>query len=133
MHTRILNFWNIKIGEHSIINQHVVLDCRQYKIIIDDHVDIGPYTRIWTLSHDPHDELHSVKGGDVYIKHHVWIASGVTVMPAITIYEGAVAAAGAIVTKNVEALQIVAGIPAKKIGERKNTLSYKIEYTPIFE
>lgn len=133
MHTRILNFWNVEIGKYSIINQHVLLDCRRYKVIIEDNVDIGPYTKIWTLSHNPHDEQHAVKGGDVRIKHHVWIASGVSVMPALTISEGAVVAACSVVTKDVAPLQIVAGIPAKKIGERTNSLSYQINYTPIFE
>jgi putative colanic acid biosynthesis acetyltransferase WcaF len=133
MHTRILNFWNVKIGDHSIINQYVVLDCRRYAIVIDNNVDVGPYTRIWTLAHDPNDEGHGVKGKEVVIKHHVWIASGVTVMPGVTIHEGAVAAANAVVTKDVPVLEIVAGIPAKKIGMRSNSLSYQINYTPIFE
>lgn len=133
MHTRILNFWNVQIGAHTIINQHVVLDCRRYAIIIEDNVDIGPYTHIWTLAHDPNDESHAVKGGVVYIKHHVWIASRVTILPEVTIHQGAVIAAASVVTKDVEAMQIVGGVPAQKIGERSNTLSYKIQYSPIFE
>ncbi|MGN6646326.1 MAG: acyltransferase [Cytophaga sp.] len=133
MHTRILNFWNIKIGAHSIINQYVVLDCRRYSIVIENNVDIGPYTRIWTLAHDPNDDEHGVKGKEVLIRHHAWIASGVTVMPGVTINEGAVAAAGAVVTRDVQALEIVAGTPAKRIAMRNNSLSYKINYTPIFE
>lgn len=133
MHTRMLNFWNIQIGENTIINQHVVLDCRRYAIIIEDNVDVGPYTHIWTLGHDPNHEQHAVKGGVVYIKHHVWIASRATILPEVTIHEGAVIAAGSVVAHDVEAMQIVGGVPAKKIGDRSNTLSYNIHYSPIFE
>ena len=133
MHTRIMNFWNVRIGDNAILNQYVVLDCRRYAVVIADNVDIGPYTRIWTLAHDPNDEEHGVKGAEVHIGHHVWIASGVTIMPGLIIQEGAVIAAGAVVTKDVGALQIVGGVPATVIGIRKNSLSYRIQYNPIFE
>lgn len=133
MHTRILNFWNLKLGAHSIINQHVVLDCRKYAIIIHEHVDIGPYTKIWTLAHDPHNDDHATIGGDVTIEHHAWIASNVTILPSVCIEAGAVVATGAVVTKSVSSKNIVAGIPAVKIGERKNALAYSIRYNPIFE
>lgn len=133
MHTRILNFWNVKIGAHAIINQYVLLDCRKYNVIIEDNVDIGPYTKIWTLSHDPHSSSHETKGGDVHIQHHVWIASGVTILPNLLIEAGAVVSTGSVVTKNVKTLQIVAGVPAKQIGIRDNELSYRIQYNPIFE
>lgn len=133
MHTRILNFWNLKVGASSIINQHVVLDCRKYAVIIHEQVDIGPYTKIWTLSHDPHHADHATTGGDVIIQHHAWIASSVTILPDVCIEAGAVVAAGAVVTKSVPAKHIVGGIPAVKIGERNNALNYSINYNPIFE
>lgn len=133
MHTRILNFWNLKLGAHSIINQHVLLDCRKHSIIIKEHVDIGPYTKIWTLSHDPHHDLHAVIGGDVIIEHHSWIASSVIILPKVCIEAGAVVAAGSVVTKSVASKTIVGGIPAVKIGDRKNALTYSICYNPIFE
>jgi putative colanic acid biosynthesis acetyltransferase WcaF len=133
MHVRIMNFWNVRIGNNSIINQYVSLDCRRYSVFIEDNVDIGPYTKIWTLSHDPHDNQHHLKGGDVRIKHHAWIASGVVVLPNLCIAEGAVVAAGSVVTKDVEAKTIVAGVPAIPVGLRTNDLSYTISYNPIFE
>lgn len=49
----------------------------------------------------------------------------VTVLPKTKIYEGAVVAAGAVVTKNCEAYTIYGGIPAKKIGERSKKLFYE--------
>lgn len=55
----------------------------------------------------------------------VWISSRVTVLPKTKIYEGAVVAAGAVVTKNCEAYTIYGGIPAKKIGERSKKLFYE--------
>ncbi len=133
MHSRILNFWKIRIGERAVINQHCLLDCRKYKIAIEDDVDIGPFTRIWTLGHLPDSHSHELYGGDVLIQHHVWIASGVTILPNIIIGKGAVIAASSVVTKNVEDLQIVGGNPAKFIRMRKNELEYKLNYAPLME
>ena len=52
------------------------------------------------------------------IGNDVWIASGATVLRGVIVGDGAVIGAGAVVTKNVEPYSIVAGVPAKKIGQR---------------
>lgn len=48
----------------------------------------------------------------------VWIGSAAVIMQGVTIGHGAIVAAGAVVTKDVEPYQIVAGVPAKPIGSR---------------
>jgi maltose O-acetyltransferase len=133
LHVKILNFWEVEIGPRSVINQYCLLDCRLFKIFIKNDVDIGPYTRIWTLGHDPDNENHSVKGGNVIIEDHVWIASGVTLLPDITIGRGAVLASGSVVTKSTESLGIYGGNPARKIKDRNNSLDYSLNFTPIFQ
>ena len=50
------------------------------------------------------------------IEDYVWLASRVTVLPGVHNGRGAVVASGAVVTKDVPPLAIVAGIPAKIIG-----------------
>jgi serine acetyltransferase len=45
-------------------------------------------------------------------------ANRANILPSVTIAEGAVVDAGAVVTKNVDPFEIVAGNPARKIGER---------------
>jgi len=53
-----------------------------------------------------------------YIKDDVWIGARVVVKTGITIGQGSIIAAGAIVVKDVDPYSIMAGVPAKKIGER---------------
>lgn len=54
----------------------------------------------------------------VAIGNDVWIGHGVTIMPGVTIGDGAAIGSGAVVTKDVEAYMIVAGIPAKPLRRR---------------
>lgn len=133
MHSRFLNFWKLRIGARTVINQFCLLDCRKYAVVLEEDVDIGPYTKIWTLGHQPDSPAHELYGGNVEIRHHAWIASGVTILPKIIIGKGAVVSASSVVTKNVEELHIVGGNPAEFIRMRKNELKYSLTYSPLLE
>ena len=132
MHVHLMSPRGIHLGERSAINAHCILDGRDYPIRIAEDVDIGTHTHIWTLQHDPHDDAHGTTGGPVVIEDHVWIASRVTILPGVTIGRGAVVAAGAVVTKDVPEKTIVAGVPARVIGQRNNTLNYRLDFRPRF-
>ena len=66
------------------------------------------------------------------IEDYVWVATRATVLPGVTIGEGAVVAAGAVVTKDVEPYTIVGGVPARSIGVRNRALSYTQNFQPWF-
>jgi maltose O-acetyltransferase len=124
---------NIVIGDHCFINKGVLLDGRGGKLTIGNNVDIAQEANIWTLSHDPHNDQHSVWGADVTIEDYAWIAARATILPGVTIGRGAVVATGSVVTKDVPAMTIVAGIPAKAIGQRKNNPQYTLNWQPWFK
>jgi putative colanic acid biosynthesis acetyltransferase WcaF len=133
MHTRILGLWNVEIGDRVVINQYCLLDGRRHKVIIKHDTDIGPYTRIWTSGHKPDSDTHELYGGDVIILDHVWIASGVTILPDVTIGRGAVVGAASLVHKSVDEFHIVAGNPIHFIRRRNNALEYRLTFNPYFE
>ena len=62
----------------------------------------------------------------------VWIAEGARVLAGVTIGEGAVVAAGAVVTKDVDPYTIVGGVPATYIRDRARDLSYTLDYRTNF-
>jgi acetyltransferase-like isoleucine patch superfamily enzyme len=51
----------------------------------------------------------------IHIGNGVWLGSNVTVLPGVSIGDGAVVAAGAVVTRDVDEMTVVGGVPAKLI------------------
>lgn len=57
------------------------------------------------------------------IADDVWVGYGSTIMQGVTIHNGAIVAAGSVVTKDVEAYSIYAGNPARKIADRFDSVT----------
>ncbi len=126
MGARFYNPLNITLGEDTIIGENAVLDGRA-KLTIGDHVDIATGVMIYNSQHDiESNDFHAISE-QVVIDDYVFIGPRAIILPGIKIGKGAVVAAGAVVTKDVGPFEIVGGVPAKVIGERKNKeLHYKL-------
>lgn len=106
---------NIHLGKKVFINSGCCFQ-DQGGISIGDNVLIGHQCVLATINHD----LDPERRGDmemkrIVIERNVWIGSHATILPGVTIGEGSVVAAGAVVTKDVLPFTIVAGIPARPI------------------
>jgi maltose O-acetyltransferase len=121
----------LTIGSDSIVNSGCVLDSRG-RLAIGNSVNIAGYVQIWTADHDPDDPWHRSRTAPVTIADHAWLASRATILPGVSIGEGAVVAAGSLVTRPVPPYAIVAGVPARKVRERARDLRYKIRWRPPF-
>lgn len=130
MGCRFLNGRKVRLGDRNVINFGCLLDGRKHSIVTGQDVSIGPEATILTLGHDPQSATFEDAGGDVVIGDRVWIGYRAVVLPGVTIGEGAVVAAGAVVSRDVEPYTIVAGVPAKKIGDRNRDLTYQLDYDP---
>ncbi len=119
------------IGENSVINQRCRLDARGY-ITIGKNVSISPEVHIITADHDISTDDIGGRNRPVKIEDFVFIGSRATILPGVTIGEGAVVAAGAVVTKSVGPRELVAGIPARKIGMRTSAFNYNTKVVRHF-
>jgi acetyltransferase-like isoleucine patch superfamily enzyme len=117
----------VSIGNHSIINRDVLLDGRM-GLQIGDNVSVSEGTAIITLEHDPLSPTFETRGAAVRISDRVFVGARAILLPGVAIGEGAVVAAGAVVTRDVEPFAIVAGVPARSIGERRQDLTYTLDY-----
>ena len=125
-HARFYDPRNIEIGEDTIIGEGVVLDGRG-KLVIGNHVDIASEVMIYNCQHDVHSEDFAPMCSVVTIGDYVFIGPRVIIQPGAKIGKGAIVAAGAVVTKDVDELTIVGGVPAKTIGQRKvKDLHYRL-------
>lgn len=111
----------IRIGRYTYINRGTMLDAHK-KIWIGERVMVGPDCYITDSDHGM-KAGQSVKEqpmtlGEVIIENEAWIGAHVTILKNVRIGQGAIVAAGAVVTKDVGPNEKVAGVPAQLIGKR---------------
>ena len=106
---------NIRLGKGVFINAGCQFQ-DQGGITIGDDTLIGPKTVIATLNHDMRpDKRANMHPTHVQNGSRVWIGASCTILPGVTIGDGAVVAAGAVVTKDVASNTVVGGVPARFI------------------
>lgn len=105
----------ISLGKNVFIN-HACSFLDMGGITIEDDVLIGPKVNLITENHplDPGDR-RALMTKPITVKRNAWIGAGATILPGVTIGENSVVAAGAVVSKDVQANTVVGGIPAKFI------------------
>ena len=111
------NLRQLVIGEGSSIGHRCVLDARK-GLTIGRCVTLGTEVMIWTLQHDYNDVHFKAVGEPVSIGSWAWLGSRAILLPGVSIGEGAVVAAGAVVTKDVSPYDVVAGVPARVVSKR---------------
>lgn len=112
----VYNPENIEIGHDCVLNEHVMLNGGT-SIIIGDYVHISPFCIINTGALDYKkkmaERVHSYK--PVVIASGVWLGSNAIINPGVTIGENSVIGAGAVVTADIPANSLAAGVPARVI------------------
>jgi len=118
------------IGYGSCVGHRATLDARG-GLTIGSYVNISTEVMIWTAEHawnepDFPGVFQSVKIGD-----NVWLGPRCIILPGVTLGDGVVVAAGAVVTKDVLPYTLVGGVPARRIADRTRILNYNPASEPI--
>ena len=109
----------IGIGRHVFIGLDTYLDC-QFPELIEIEDDVTISFRVTVIVHDDARRLTHVEAGagngtvaPVRLRRGCYLGAGCMLLPGVTVGERAVVAAGAVVTRDVPADTIVAGVPAR--------------------
>jgi acetyltransferase-like isoleucine patch superfamily enzyme len=121
---RFFGIERITIGKKVSINCNTMIDACGGGIRIGNNVLIGPNCVIRAADHIFSDVAIPINkqghlGGDVIIEDDCWLGANVVVLKKVSIGKGCVVGAGSVVTKNIPAYNVVAGVPARVIGHRK--------------
>lgn len=112
----------ISIGDHSMLGADSIIGS-EAEVIIGNDVLMGPRVLIYTSNHGTDlgspMRLQPSKAAPVQIGNDVWIGARCIILPGVTIHDGAVVAAGAVVTHDIPPNAIAGGVPAKIIGHRR--------------
>ena len=131
----IRNHNKLIIEKGAIIGDKCILDARN-GIEIQKNACLATGVQIWSEQHAHRDSWFRCISDESYkviIGKRAWIGPRSIILHSVKIGEGAVVAAGSVVTKDIPPFTIVGGIPAKEIGKRNDKLYYGFngDYSPF--
>lgn len=120
---KFVNPQKITVGNEVLINHNTELEATDGEIVIGNFVLFGMHTKVINSNHIFTDwkkpiALQGKSQAKIVIEDDVWVGINAIILPNVTIGRGAVIAAGAVVTKDVEPFAVVGGVPAKIIKYR---------------
>ena len=112
-----------RIGDHVWIGPQSYFDARD--LVIEEYVGVGPGARVLGSTHTGIPVDVPIVQTDLTIKPVVieaWadVGTSATILPGITVGRGSLIGAGAVVTHDVPPFAVVAGVPARIIGDRRD-------------
>ena len=121
-HTHIQGSGILRFGKNSFCGSYCVFGVNE-SVIIGKNVQIADAVSIRDTDHGFSDLTKSIAEQEIltspiHIDDDVWVGHGVVILRGVNIGKGAIVAAGAVVTRDVPAFSIVAGVPARVIGSR---------------
>ncbi len=109
--------WHLRVGDHTWIGENVWID-NLTTVQLGSNVCLSQAAYLCTGNHDWTDPHFGLRVAPISVHDGAWVGARSTVLPGVTLHEGAIAAAASVVTRSVPAWQIVAGNPAVFLRDR---------------
>lgn len=112
----------LELGDEVVINNGTIISAQE-RVVLGEGCAIGFH--VLMMDSDQHAVVpgERAKSAPIVLGKHVWVGSKAIVLRGVTIGDHAVVAAGAVVTKDVPAHAVVAGVPAKVVRMLEPTVS----------
>ena len=115
---RIWAPWNLVCDEFSSIADEAVV-YNAATVHLKSHAVVSQQAYVCTASHDFDDPQFPMTVRPISIGRYAWICARACVLPGVNVGDGAVLALGAVATRDLGEWGVFAGVPAKRIGERR--------------
>ena len=129
--TTVFNARDLVIGDRTVVSFRCVLDARG-GLTIGSDVVVASDVQFISGTHDLDSPDFAAHFAPIVIGDLSWLASRATVLAGVTIGDGAVVAAAALVIDDVPENTVVGGVPAKQLSTRSSDLRYRIGPHPRF-
>lgn len=130
-HCILLEAPGITLAPNAVVNDHVVLDGRG-GLFIGSNASVSRHACIYTSDHDLNSPGFDLRRRPVRIEDHCFIGARALVLPGVTCHRGAVVAAGAVVTRDVAEMEMVAGVPARPVRKREALPDFDLKYWKLW-
>ena len=112
----------VSLADHVSINHHCALDGGQKGLSIGRHTRVAHACTLYAFNHqmaaDQLIRVQAVQSSGIQVGEDVWVGARTCITDGVAVADHAVIGMGSVVTKDVDAWQKVAGVPAKPIGVR---------------
>lgn len=115
----------LELADRVAVGWFAELDARG-GITVGHDTNIASHAKLITGSHDIDDPDYTADFRPIHIGHHCWIGTGAIILQGVTVGDGAVVAAGAVVTKDIPPYEVWGGVPAKFIRKRPEGMTYEL-------
>ena len=109
--------WNLSVGDWSSVGEHAMI-YNLGPVRIGEKVTVSQQAHLCAGTHDASDPTMPLQKPPIAVGDQAWICADAFVGPGVTVAEGAVVGARAVAVNDVEAWTIVAGNPARVVGDR---------------
>jgi putative colanic acid biosynthesis acetyltransferase WcaF len=115
---RIWAPWNLRCDDGAAIADEAVI-YNAAEVHLSVHAIVSQQAYICTATHDIDDPAFPLITAAISVGQYAWVCARACVLPGVTIHDGAVLGLGSVASKNLEAWQVYAGIPARRIRQRE--------------
>jgi putative colanic acid biosynthesis acetyltransferase WcaF len=118
--------WNLICEDFVCIADEAII-YNPKNIVLCSHSIVSQQAYLCGASHDYNSPVFSLISEPIYIGAYAWVCARATVQMGVTLEEGSILGLGSVATKNLQSWTVYAGIPARKIKERRNFFDCKVE------
>src|SRR5580658_5568088 len=116
--SRIWAPWNLRCADGAAIADDAVI-YNAAEVRLDLHAIVSQQAYLCTATHDFDDPAFPMITAPIVLGSYAWVCARASVLPGVTVHDGAVLGLGSVASADLEAWQVYAGVPARRVRERR--------------